>query len=126
MRKWIMTCAALCFLMGKAGAQQNGAPASVYNTDHLVAGETARIIYNPSQTPLAGAKEVNGVVYLWKDYEWTADEVALTRRDSCWVGSYRVPLGTALICAVFKSGDVVDKGGRATYAQMTFNPETNT
>ncbi len=125
MRKWIMICAALCFLMGKAGAQQNGAPASVYNTDHLVAGERTQIIYNPSQTPLAGAKEVNGIVYLWKDYEWTADEVALTRRDSCWVGTYQVPLGTALICAVFQNGDVVDKGGRSTYAQMTFNPETN-
>lgn len=120
-----MICTALCFLIGKASAQQNEAPASVYNTNHLVAGETTQIVYNPSQTPLAGAKEVNGVVYLWKDYEWTADEVALAWRDSCWTGTYQVPLGTALICTVFKSGDIVDKGGVATYAQMTFNPETN-
>lgn len=126
MSKWIMICVALCFLIGKANAQQNGAPASVYNTDRLVAGETVQIVYNPSQTPLAGAEAVDGIVYFWKDYAWTADEVVLMRRDSSWQGTFRIPLGTALVCTVFKSGDVVDKGGVATYAQMTFNPETNT
>lgn len=124
MRKWIMICTALFFGIGKASAQ-NEAPVSVYSTNRLIAGETTQIVYNPSQTPLAGAKEVNGVVYLWKDYQWTADDVKLAWRDSCWRGCFRVPLGTALICTVFKSGDIVDKGGRSTYAQMIFNPETN-
>lgn len=125
MTKWIIICTLLCFGIGKADAQQNAAYPSVFNTDRLMAGETAVISYNPSQTALAGAKDVKGIMYLWNDYIWNADEVDLIWRDSCWTAEYRVPEGAALVCPVFRSSDTIDKGGRFTYGMMTINPVTN-
>lgn len=118
MKKWILFCLVLCLLGNRADAQ------SIYNRKYLVAGQTVNITYNPAGTSLEHAKDVKAVIYLWKDYAWEADEVEMTWRDTCWTGDYRIPLGTALLCPVFRGGETLDKGGRATYAQMVSDPAT--
>ena len=118
MSKWIIFCLVLCLLGTGADAQ------SIYNRKYLVAGQTVDMTYNPAGTPLENAKDVKAIVYLWRDYVWEADEVDMTWRDTCWTGSYRIPLGTALLCPVFRGGEVLDKGGQNTYAQMVFDPAT--
>ena len=94
MSKWIIFCLVLCLLGTGADAQ------SIYNRKYLVAGQTVDMTYNPAGTPLENAKDVKAIVYLWRDYVWEADEVDMTWRDTCWTGSYRIPLGTALLCPV--------------------------
>lgn len=118
MSKWIIFCLVLCLLGTGADAQ------SIYNRKYLVAGQTVDMTYNPAGTPLENAKDVKAIVYLWRDYVWEADEVDMTWRDTCWTGSYRIPLGTALLCPVFRGGEVLDKGGQNTYAQWYFDPAT--
>lgn len=118
MNKWIIFCLVLCLLGNGADAQ------SVYNRKYLVAGQTVGVTYNPVGTSLENAKDVGAVMYLWKDYAWEAEEVEMRWSDTCWTGSFRIPPGTALVCAVFRGGGAVDKGGRSTYAQMVFEPET--
>lgn len=92
MSKWILVCLVLCLLGTGADAQ------SIYNRKYLVAGQTVDMTYNPAGTPLENAKDVKAIVYLWRDYAWEADEVDMMWRDTCWTGSYRIPLGTALLC----------------------------
>ena len=118
MNKWILFCLILCFGGNWANAQ------SIYNRKYLVAGQTVEVTYHPVGTSLEKAKDVKAVMYLWKDYAWEADELEMTWQDTCWTGHYRIPLGTALLCPVFRSGEILDKGGKRTYAQMVFDPAT--
>jgi thiol-disulfide isomerase/thioredoxin len=118
MKKFLLTIAiVLCIGIEGVYAQQ----AVQYIPNKVISGEETTLIYNNSKTNLSGKESVEGVIYLWKDYKWEAQDLKLVKNDTAWVAKFRTPVGCALICPVFTSGDITDKGGKNTYASFTMN-----
>jgi len=118
MKKFLLTIAlVLCIGIEGIFAQQ----AVRYIPNTVLCGEETTLVYNNSKTNLSGKESVDGVIYLWKDYKWEAQDLNLVKNDTAWVAKFRTPVGCALICPVFTSGDITDKGEKNTYASFTRN-----
>ncbi|MCK9304589.1 MAG: TlpA family protein disulfide reductase [Bacteroidales bacterium] len=89
-----------------------------YIPELLTQGNTATIIYDNRSTSLSGCDPIEGVIYLWENYQWRADDLEMTKKDSVWTAEYTMPENAALAVVVFNSGEKVDKGGRNTYCQF--------
>ena len=111
----------LLFAAGRGFAQNQ--PACTFVPQVPVEGQPLTIVYDNSATPLAGESTIEGVVYLWKNLHWEAEDLNLTRNDTAWQATLTLPEGVALLACKFYAGDKADAGGQATYATFTFDPE---
>ena len=84
-----------------------------------VSGEMTTIAYNPATTPLKGLAPVKGVVWVYRNNDWEAYDLPMKMVDTGWVGSFRLPVNSAIMVADFSANGIADRGGKATYAMMT-------
>lgn len=82
------------------------------------AGDTITISYNPDSTILKGLAPVTGVIYLFRDFKWHADDLDMKMTDSGWTARYILPANAAILVCNFSAAGKTDKGGRMTYAWM--------
>lgn len=94
-----------------------------YHPERVTTGQTTTIAYKNQLTTLKDCTKISGVIYMWIDYQWIADDLELIKNDTAWVARYDVPAACALVCPVFSGDGIVDKGGFNTYVQFTMNPE---
>jgi thiol-disulfide isomerase/thioredoxin len=80
---------------------------------HAVAGEEITIAYAPAGGPLAGSRQITGVIYLCDGDAWRADDLDMTPRDTAWVATYRLPADAVLLaCKFHGDGGAWDSGTR--------------
>lgn len=85
---------------------------------HPGPGDTINISYNPDSTILKGLAPVTGVVYLFRDFKWSAQDLDMRMTDSGWSARYIVPADAAFLICNFSAAGKTDKGGMMTYAYM--------
>ncbi|MCJ8208405.1 TlpA family protein disulfide reductase [Mucilaginibacter sp. RS28] len=85
-------------------------------------GETIQITYDPQGTPLAGKKNISGVVYSYNNYHWQAADLPMIPSGSVYKASYTLHKQCGLAAFKFKSDDTTDVGNEG-YAIMTTDPE---
>jgi thiol-disulfide isomerase/thioredoxin len=117
MKKIILAISILLF----SGVQICAQRPVKYIPDTLVQGKKITIEYNSNKTPLNGKEDIKGIIYLWENYTWRADDLVMKHRDSVWVSEYQIPEGAALIVPVFKAGELIDKGDKGTYCQFVLS-----
>ncbi|WBL21477.1 TlpA family protein disulfide reductase [Zunongwangia sp. HRR-M8] len=82
-------------------------------------GDRVTLNYNPANTVLKDAKEIQAVIYINADHKWSASDLNFQEtEDNHWKASYKLPENTALISCVFKSDTLVDRGGATTYSWL--------
>jgi len=97
------------------GAAQNNVK---FVPEQVVQGKYTTIVYDNRNTPLSESDNIEGVIYFWEDYQWRADDLNVSKKDSVWVAEYLIPESAALALVVFTSGDKIDKGGKFPYCQF--------
>ncbi|WP_207424350.1 hypothetical protein [Desertivirga brevis] len=102
------------FLACKDVNGQNKKPFLV-EPSQLKAGEKVLIKYDPEESVLKGKDQIKGVIYLFRDFKWIADDLMMERKGQLWEASYLLPEDAALMTCKFSSGDLIDQGGKATY-----------
>lgn len=84
--------------------------------EHVLAGESVLIKYDPATTSLKGMDQIKGVIYLFRNFKWIADDLEMLKKDGHWECAYPIPEDAALLTCKFSSGDLVDNGGQVTYS----------
>lgn len=92
-----------------------------YSIGNVVTGEEATFVYNSNMTILKNESKVDGVIYYWKDYKWTAQDMDMVKTDSLWKSVVVIPDSVSLIVCKFYTGDKVDIGN--VYAYFTKDKE---
>jgi thiol-disulfide isomerase/thioredoxin len=110
----ITTTWILLLFTGIASAQQ----AFKLSPQHPLPGETITITYHPDSTILKGLAPVNGIIYLFNNFQWQVDDLKMQMTDSGWSAIYTLPVNAALLVCNFNAASKTDKGGRMTYAWM--------
>ncbi len=98
---------ALCCLMSVTMAAQQKmkmAPEVFYE------GTEVTLTYNPELSSLKGEKEIKGVIYCWKDYQWEAFDMELQQEGGLLTTKFTIPKGVALLVWKYYAGDKVDVG----------------
>lgn len=67
-----------------------------------VAGTTIQFTYHPQEGPLAEAKEVAALIYMYNSYEWKLGDAVLTREADGWHGSFDIPKDCAFMAFLFQ------------------------
>ena len=106
MRKTIlalMLAMTACFAI----AQDNGAPQETYQRltgipKPPVAGTTISFVYHPEGGPLADAKEVAALIYMYNSYRWTLGDAVMTREGDGWKGTFDIPRDCAFMAFLFQ------------------------
>ena len=116
MRKNLKTAATIILLLmsGLVSAQRGFRISPTYPN----AGDTITITYNPDSTILKGLAPVTGVIYLFADFKWQADDLNMQMTDSGWAAKYILPDNASFLACNFSAAGKTDKGGRMTYAWM--------
>ena len=88
-------------------AQDNGAPQETYQRltgipKPPVAGTTIHFVYHPEGGPLADAKEVAALIYMYNSYQWTLDDAVMTREGDGWKGTFDIPNNCAFMAFLFQ------------------------
>jgi len=109
------------FLLLGVGMQGFAQTNVKFDPKYLIQGQRTTITYDNRNTSLSGYDKIEGVIYLWENYHWRADDLKMFKRDSVWVADYIIPINSSLAVPVFYSGSNEDKGGKATYCQMVSN-----
>jgi pimeloyl-ACP methyl ester carboxylesterase/thiol-disulfide isomerase/thioredoxin len=106
-----------CLLTMQAIAQTNG-PVFTVLPNLPSPGSTITISYKNKGTVLEGSKHIRGVVYSFTKFKWHADDLALTWKDTAWMGTYKLPAGCAFLTCIFQNDSLIDKGGKLTYSWL--------
>lgn len=77
-----------------------------------VAGDTMFISYHPAGGPLEGRDGISGMVYMYNDYHWIVDDIALKNNKGIWEGAYLLPVNCAFVAVKF----VTDENGTVVAA----------
>ncbi|MBO4606436.1 MAG: hypothetical protein J5682_00875, partial [Prevotella sp.] len=90
-----------------ATAQDNGAPQETYQRltgipKPPVAGTTINFAYHPEGGPLADAKEVAALIYMYNSYQWTLGDAVMTREGDGWKGTFDIPNNCAFMAFLFQ------------------------
>lgn len=104
----------LLLLTGYVHAQKSFRISPVYPKP----GDTISITYYSDSTILKGLAPVKGVIYLFADFKWEADDLNMKMTDSGWAATYILPPNASLLACNFSAAGKTDKGGRSTYAWM--------
>jgi thiol-disulfide isomerase/thioredoxin len=67
-----------------------------------VAGSTIEFVYHPQGGPLADAKEVAALVYMYNSYKWTLGDAVMTKDGDGWRGSFDIPADCAFMAFLFQ------------------------
>lgn len=67
-----------------------------------VAGTTVNFVYHPQGGPLADAKEVAALVYMYNSYKWTLGDAVMTKDGDSWRGSFDIPSDCAFMAFLFQ------------------------
>ncbi len=113
----------LLLIGGAVYAQKTVSPFSV-SPEKAISGELITITYNPKGTVLEGKDEVAAVIYLYRDFQWSTEDLDLKKSGGSWAASYKLPDNCAFFACKFKSGDIVDSGSKTTYGYMTTDKST--
>lgn len=89
--------------------------------EQVVQGRNTTIVYDNRKSPLSESENTKGVIYFWENYQWRADDLMLTKKDSVWVAEYTIPESAALVLVVYTSGNKIDKGGKFPYCQFVID-----
>jgi pimeloyl-ACP methyl ester carboxylesterase/thiol-disulfide isomerase/thioredoxin/general stress protein 26 len=106
-----------CLLTMQAIAQTNG-PVFTVLPNFPSPGSTITVSYKNKGTVLEGSKHIRGVLYSFSKFKWHADDLAMTWKDTAWVGAYKLPDGCAFITCIFQSDSLIDNGGKLTYSWL--------
>lgn len=88
-----------------------------WTPEQLSPGATVTITYQPGQGLFKNLNDVKGVYYCWRDYQWEAFDMQLSKEQNTMKASFRLPENTALVVWKFYDRDTVDVGGNEwTYA----------
>ncbi|WP_432328262.1 TlpA family protein disulfide reductase [Mucilaginibacter sp. P25] len=86
-------------------------------------GETVQITYDPAGTPLAGKKDIQGIVYSYNNYHWQTSDLPMQQSGNVYKAALILDKKCGLAAFKFKSGDTTDNGNDQGYAIMTIDPE---
>ena len=90
-----------------ATAQENSVPQETYQRltgipKPPVAGTTINFVYHPEGGPLAEAKEVAALIYMYNSYQWILGDAVMTREGDNWRGSFDIPADCAFMAFLFQ------------------------
>lgn len=88
----------------------------------IAQGKEVRTVYRPEDKHA----KIDGKVYLFRNYKWEGHDLALSKTDTGYVSTYKIPEGTALMSYRFWNGDTVDVGAKFPYAIMVHQPDGKT
>lgn len=90
--------------------------------ENLIPGADFTIFYNSKGTVLENASDINGILYIYKNYHWELRDFKLQKnKENVWESTQNLPENTALISCTFKSDTIVDKGGKMPYSYIVQN-----
>ena len=97
-----------------AGAQQK--PPFTMSPKFIHPGDKVVISYRTGDgSSLDGQKTVTGIIYLYVNHKWIADDLNLQKNDTAWVDSYTIPEGCGLLVCKFKGENGMVDNGRQKY-----------
>lgn len=114
----------LCMIGIQAGirAQQQEEVLTIHS-GQLTAGQQTTITYKSELTNLNNEENIEGIIYFWDRYQWTAEDLALTRDTAGWNSRIYIPEETSLVFFKFHANGKTDTGGEATYGQFVFDSD---
>ncbi|WP_177222625.1 TlpA family protein disulfide reductase [Chitinophaga sp. YR627] len=110
MKKWMSVLALSLGVTYQAYSQTDSVRLTGLGTP--VAGDTLRLSYNPAGGPLQGKENIQGIIYLFNDYRWVVDDIALVNHKGILEGKYGVPANCAFVAIKF----VTEENGYAVLA----------
>jgi len=81
-------------------------------------GDTMDIIYDAQNTPLENHKKVSAVMYMYRNYKWSAADILLKRVDNKWQNQIAVPNDCGLIAFKFFADTTIDNNHDQGYFVM--------
>ena len=81
-------------------------------------GQDLSITYNPAGSPLAGKKDIKGIVYTYENFVWHANDLSLKEENNSWKANIKLAKDCGLVAVKYTSGDLVDNNDDQTFAQM--------
>lgn len=85
--------------------------------EHPNGGDEITLLFDASESPLANAKHIEGVVYTYDNFRWLADDITLkSTGGKKWQTKMKLSDKAAFITCVFKSDTIKDNGGKMTYS----------
>ncbi|MGE5399571.1 MAG: TlpA family protein disulfide reductase [Ignavibacteriales bacterium] len=124
-RHLVSVLALLCSLAVISCASRGQANNFIYAPEEPMAGEAITIKYNPMGTSLAGAQNINMIVYQYSvDLDDTKD-VAMVKEGNAWTATFKPEASARGILIKFKSGDEVDNNKNAGFVIRLFGKDGN-
>lgn len=85
-------------------------------------GQDLSISYNPAGSPLAGKKDIKGIVYTYENFVWHANDLSLKEENNSWKAKIKLAKDCGFVAVKYISGDLVDNNDNGVFAQMLFEP----
>lgn len=106
MKKIFLTV--LCAVMALMAYSQNESAETYKRLTGIpkppVAGTTVNFEYHPQDGPLQGMSNLVALIYMYRDYQWTLADTALTDNgNGSWTGSFQIPSDCAFMAFQFQS-----------------------
>lgn len=117
----LVLCIACCCMSMFTNAQLKQYDSSVFNVvpNTNIAGKTIRFTYNPANTVLSGRDKISGLIYLYSNFSWKADDLQLnTGANGVFNCEYQLPDNCSFIVCRFTSDTLNDVGAAMPYASF--------
>lgn len=110
MKKLLTIGLLLCFILQVMAQNTTEPKPLVFSPEKIVAGEELTITYHPELTVLKGEKNVEGVIYYWRNYLWEAEDLNLSAQGNALKATVKLPQNVALVMCTFYAGGKKDIG----------------
>lgn len=118
--KWLVI--AMCLIAGIQTKAQDSV-AFKLKAQFAIAGKPVEFSYNPQVALGISPKKVTGIIWMYRDFQWQADDLDMRKNGESWDVSYTTPDDCAFITCFFNADGVEDSGGMMSYSLLMTSPE---
>lgn len=118
--KWF---AATVITVAGLSAHAQDSAAFIVKSQHAFAGKPLQFSYNPQVSLGLKAKNVTGVIYVFNNYKWEAEDLDMKQDGDTWNVSWQAPDSCAFITCIFTADGQRDPGGNMPYSMLFLNQQ---
>jgi thiol-disulfide isomerase/thioredoxin len=90
-------------------------PNFTFSPEKPANGQPVEFFYDATGTTLAGKKQINAVVYQYRNYQWLGADLQFSGANNKWKAKFDVPADCGLIALKFKSDTLTDNNHNTGY-----------